>query len=135
MITYIDNVNDLNPDMLTGFFSGWKNYPSSEKHLTLLQNSEYIILALDDEKNKVAGFINAISDGVLSAYIPLIEVLPEYQRCGIGSELVKRMMEKLKDYYMIDIVCDEDLQKFYEKSGLQKYTAMIKRNYDKQSGN
>lgn len=120
--------------MLTGFFSGWKTFPSAEKHLTLLKNSEYIILAYDDEKKKVAGFINSVSDGVLSAYIPLLEVLPEYQRCGIGRELVKKMMEKLKGYYMIDIVCDESIQKFYEKSGLQKYTAMIKRNYDKQSG-
>ena len=120
--------------MLTGFFSGWKNYPSAERHLTLLQNSEYIILAYDDEKHKVAGFINAISDGVLSAYIPLLEVLPEYQRRGIGSELVKRMIRKLKDYYMIDVICDESVQKFYEKSGLHKYTAMINRNYDKQCG-
>lgn len=119
--------------MLKGFFvSGWITFPSEEKHLEILKNSEYKILAI--ENDKVVGFINAISDGILSVYIPLLEVLPEYQNKGIGSELVKQMLKKLERFYMIDIVCDESLQKFYERFGLKKYSAMIMRNYDKQSG-
>ena len=134
MIIYQDNLNNLNPEMLNDFFDGWKKFPSKEKHFKSLQNSEFKILAIDDVTNKVIGFINAITDGVLSAYIPLLEVIPEYKNKGIGTELVNRMLEKLKDYYMIDIVCDYSLQGFYEKSGMKKHSAMILRNYENQNG-
>ncbi len=120
--------------MLQGFFIGWDKHPSLEKFFEVLKNSEYKILAIDSETNKVIGFINAISDKVLTAYVPLLEVLPEYQHQGIGSELVKRMMDMLKDYYMIDLVCDENRQSFYSGFGFNKYSAMMKRNYDKQEG-
>lgn len=120
--------------MLNGFFEGWQKFPSPEKHFELLQNSSYIVIAVDEEANEVAGFINAVSDKVLSAYIPFLEVKPEYRGKGIGTELFKRMMEKLKIFYMVDIVCDESLNKFYEKAGMKKYNAMIIRNYEKQKG-
>lgn len=135
MIGSIDFTSDLkqiNYDMLTGFFDGWSNHPDVQKHFEILKNSDFLVLAIDD--NKVIGFINAISDKVLSAYIPLLEVLKEYQGKGIGSELVRRMLEQLKDFYMVDVICDDDLQKFYERCGFVKNTAMIKRNYDKQNG-
>ena len=75
------------------------------------------------------GFINAISDKTLAAYIPLLEVVSGYRKQGIGTELVKRMLEQLKDYYMIDLCCDEHLEGFYRKLGMAKVTGMIKRNY------
>lgn len=134
MIVYEDNLDQVTKEMLNGFFTGWKIHPSPEKFLEILKNSEYKILAIDDDKNKVIGFINAISDKVLSVFIPLLEVLPEYQRQGIGSELAKRMLDKLKDYYMIDLVCDEDLEKFYLRFGMTKHSSMIKRNYQNQYG-
>ena len=88
----------------------------------------------DKRSNKIIGFINAISDGILSAYIPLLEVLPKYQKQGIGSELVKKMLEELNDFYMVDLCCDESLQPFYEKFDMLKSQAMICRNYKHQGG-
>ncbi len=82
----------------------------------------------------MVGFINAISDGVLSAYIPLLEVLPAYQGQGIGTELARRMLDKLRDLYMIDLLCDADLQPFYARLGMRPYTAMLFRNFDRQNG-
>lgn len=134
MIVYTDRLDKLLPEMLEGFFVNWKTFPSKEKHFELLNSSNYKILAIDSDENKVVGFITAVSDNILSAYIPFLEVIPEYQHKGIGSELVRQMLEKLKDYYMIDVVCDESLQKFYEKFGMQKYSAMIKRNFSRQNG-
>ena len=84
--------------------------------------------------DQVIGYINAISDGVLVAYIPHLEVLPAYQGQGIGSELVRRMLDTLRGLYMIDLICDAEVQPFYERLGLTRYTGMIKRNYDHQTG-
>ncbi len=36
MIEFKDNVDNITPGMLKGFFAGWKNFPSPEKHLEIL---------------------------------------------------------------------------------------------------
>ena len=90
-----------------------------------------MILALSEKK---VGFITSVSDGVLSAYIPFLEVLPEYQSKGIGKELISRMKKKLNHLYMIDLLCDEKLIPYYEKLGMRKAVGVIIRNYGNQSG-
>lgn len=134
MIIYKDNLDNLNAENLKGFFVGWSEHPDNEKHLEILKNSNYVFLAVDTETNNVVGFINAISDKVLSVYIPLLEVLPEYKGKGIGQELVKKMFNKLENYYMVDICCDEDLVSFYKKFEMYEVKGMIKRNYKMQTG-
>ena len=109
MINYIDSLETISPQMLSGFFEGWPKKPSPSRHYEILSNSAEIVLAVDFENRRVVGFINAISDGILSAYIPLLEVLPEYRGNGIGLNLVKKMMAKLSDLYMVDLVCDREL--------------------------
>ncbi len=134
MIFYTDSYQNITSDKLKGFFVGWLNPPSPEVHLKLLKNSDYIVLAIDEKTGNVIGFISAISDGVLSAYIPFLEVLPTYQKKGIGAELIRLMLDKLNGYYMIDLLCDTDLQPFYEKFGMNRANGMMFRNYKKQSG-
>ena len=99
MMLYRNSLDSISPDMLNGFFEGWPNPPNPETHLKLLKNSSRVVIALDDKTNQVIGFITAISDGVLSAYIPLLEVLPEYKNKGIGIELVNRMLKELDHIY------------------------------------
>ena len=133
IIDYTDDISCINAENIPeGFFQGWLSKPNIEKHLDILCNSYKVWLAIDRETNKVVGFINAISDGILSAYIPLLEVLPKYQKMGIGGELVKRMLDSLKDLYMADLLCDPELQPYYQKFGMTKSTGMIMRNYDRQ---
>lgn len=132
---YIQTLEGISPDMLKGgFFVNWPNPPTPETHYQLLKNSFRVVLALDEKSEQVVGFINAISDGVLSAYIPLLEVLPQYQNQGIGKKLVKIMLDQLKHFYMIDLLCDENLQSYYEKLGMSRAKGMMIRNYENQSG-
>lgn len=136
VIVYSDTLEGISAERLAGFFVdwGWPNPPSPQTHLKLLQNSSEIVLAMDDESGDVVGYITALSDGVLSAYIPLLEVLKPYQGQGIGSELVRRMLDKLSHLYMIDLLCDEDVRPFYERLGMRTATGMLIRNYARQSG-
>ena len=133
MITYTTSLANITADHLRGgFFVGWPHPPSPETHLRVLQGSAYVVLVRDGEN--VVGYITAITDGVLAAYIPHLEVLKSYQGQGIGTELVRRMFDQLKQIYMIDLICDTDVQPFYDRLGMVRYTGMIKRNYDRQSG-
>ncbi|RIK35923.1 MAG: GNAT family N-acetyltransferase [Chloroflexi bacterium] len=133
MVRYTNSPGDVAAFQLTGgFWEGWPNPPSPETHLRLLQQSDHVVLALDDRQ--VVGFITAISDGVLAAYIPLLEVLPAYRVQGIGSELVRRMLDQLSHLYMVDLLCDPELQPFYARHGMRPATGMLMRNYDRQSG-
>lgn len=134
MIRYVDSIESVTVENLNGFFVGWQNPPSPETHLELLRNSSVVIFAVDSETGNVVSFITAISDRILSAYIPLLEVLPENQNQGIGLELTRRMLEKLKDLYMVDLLCDEELQSFYAKHGMKRTQGMFLRNYERQAG-
>ena len=127
-------IDGVSAEMLDGgFFVDWPNPPSSAAHLRILAGSYLVWLAVDTGTGKVVGFVNAVSDGVLSAYVPLLEVLPGYQDRGIGGELVRRMLESLRHLYMVDVLCDEPLQGYYGKFGMHKATGMMARNYDRQS--
>ncbi len=128
MVHYTDTIEKVGPEVLAGFFVGWPNPPSPEAHLEILQGSYAVVLAMDGER--VIGFVNAISDGKLAAFIPLLEVLPEYQGQGIGTELMRRMVERLSHLYSLDLVCDPDVQPFYERIGWQKTAGMSRRNYE-----
>lgn len=102
--------------------------------MEILRNSDEMLLAVDKASGQVVGFISAITDSILSAYVPFLEVLPAYQKKGIGGELVRRMIERLKDFYMIDLICDPELQPYYTSFRMKPATAMMIRNYEKQSG-
>ena len=134
MIEYMNTLVDIAPVNLAGFFVGWPNPPSVTKHYELLENSAYIWLAVDSETKNVVGFITAISDEVLAAYIPLLEVLPEYKGKGIGKRLMENMLSTLSAFYMIDLLCDQELQEYYESFNMIRSQGMIFRNYQKQSG-
>ncbi|MFN8377898.1 MAG: GNAT family N-acetyltransferase [Anaerolineae bacterium] len=133
MITYTTTLDGVTSDHLRGgFFEGWPQPPSPETHLRILNGSSHVVLAWED--GRVVGFINALSDGVLTAYLPLLEVLPSFRGQGIGSELVRRMVAEIGPIYAVDLVCDDSLVPYYQRMGLMAVRGMVLRHYDSQSG-
>ena len=116
MIEYTESAAGVEPEQLQGFFVGWRSPPSPERHAEILRGSAHAVLALD--AGEVVGFVTAISDGALSAFIPLLEVLPDYQGRGIGTELMQRVLARLEHLYMVDLCCDATLEPFYRRFGL-----------------
>lgn len=130
MVSYSDSTADLSEHHLAGgFFEGWTAPPDPDQHLQLLRNSAHVILARDDS-GSVVGFVSALSDGVLSAYIPLLEVLPAHRGIGIGTDLVRRLLNNLDRFYMVDVMCDPDLRPFYDRLGFVSASGAVMRNYD-----
>lgn len=127
MIEYATDLTGVEPAHLHGFFEGWPNPPSPERHLEILRGSYCVVLAREPGKPQVIGFVNAISDGVLYAFVPLLEVLPAHRERGIGSELVRRLLDQLGDFYAVDLMCDSELQPFYEHLGMYPAVGMVLR--------
>ncbi len=134
MIVYRESTDGVTPDHLTGFFVGWPNPPNPETHLRILDHSDAVVLAVNDETSQVVEYITAITDHVLTAYIPQLEVLPEFQGRGIGRALVERMLERLRDLYAIDLLCGDEVEAFYAGLGFRKSGGMCVRNYENQAG-
>ena len=122
MITYTCDIDKISVQNLQGFFVGWSKPLTPEQHYNHLSKCAYFVAALDEDR--MVGFISALSDRLGCAFIPLLEVLPDYQKQGIGTELVQRMLEILKDISVIDLMCDENVQGFYERFGMKKLSGM-----------
>jgi GNAT superfamily N-acetyltransferase len=133
-VEYTTSLEGVAPEHLSGFFEGWPSPPSSERHLEILRGSYRAVLARDAGSPRVIGFVNAISDGVLSAFVPLLEVLPAHRERGIGTELVRRLLAELDHLYAIDLLCDPELQPFYERLGMHRAVGMAVRRPDRAAG-
>jgi ribosomal protein S18 acetylase RimI-like enzyme len=126
-IRYADELTGIEAQHLLGFFVGWPRPLSPDDHLRLLAGSDRVVLAIDTDTERVVGFITAVTDGVLTGFIPLLEVLPAYQGQGIGRALMSRMLDRLQKLPNIDLMCDPDILPFYERFGMRPWTGMVLR--------
>lgn len=132
-LTYQKTADGLTEDQLTGeFFEGWLDAPSPATLLEILKSSSHVVIAIRDDE--VIGFVTAISDGVLSAFITLLEVVPDEQNKGIGHSLINQVLDEIGQIYMVDLVCDANLSRFYAELGFATTTGMSRRDYAVQSG-
>ena len=126
-IRYTESLDGIETRQLDGFFVGWPHPPSPETHLRLLSGSDYVVLAIDAETGQVIGYVSALTDGVLSSFIPLLEVLPTYQGRGIGQALMSRILAQLGHLPNVDLMCDPDVIPFYERLGMKPCSGMVMR--------
>jgi GNAT superfamily N-acetyltransferase len=91
-ITYRDD-HDIDLDQLTVLFNsvGWERRTADRERLAqLVRGSMFVVSAWNGDR--LVGFARAISDGATNAYINTVAVLPEYQKGGIGRELIQRLL-------------------------------------------
>ena len=97
---------------------GWTKYL---ERISVLEdayaNSLCVIGAYDNEK--LVGIIRAVGDGLTIVFIQDIIVQPEYQRKGIGTKLLKAVMDKYSDVYQMELLTDntEKTKAFYRSAG------------------
>jgi predicted N-acetyltransferase YhbS len=127
VVSYSSDVSDVAPGQLEGFFVGWPAPPSPQQHLAVLHGSYRVVVAREED-GRVVGFVTMISDGVLTAFVPWLEVLPGHRGRGIGAELMRRVLEGTEHLYSVDLLCDEPLQPFYRRFGFVPVPGMGLRN-------
>jgi len=127
-LRYQNTCEGVGTAQLVGFFTHWRTPRTPAEHLTILQGSDYVVLALDDS-GRVIGFVTALTDGVQAAFISLLEVLPGHRGRGIGSELMRRILGLLSDITAVDLTCRPGLQPFYARFGMQPSVGAVLRNH------
>lgn len=100
---------------------GWINYVDNPDRLKVAYSNSLLILGAYDN-DKLVGIIRVVGDGVSIVFVQDIIVLPEYQRQGIGSVLLRAVMEKYSDVYQMELMTDNTPKtvSFYESLGFKK---------------
>lgn len=96
----------------------WSSGHYPDKLVVAMKNFKTVYTAWDDDK--LIGLICAMDDGIMTAYIHYLLVVPDYQKMGIGTKLVEKMKEKYSEYSRIVIVAYNDEVGFYEACGFKK---------------
>ena len=100
---------------------GWTNYTDRPEMLAAAyRNSLCVLGAYAGEK--LIGVIRVVGDGVSIVFVRDLLVLPEYQRQGVGTQLLRAMMEQYADVYQIELLTDNTPKTtaFYESLGLTR---------------
>ena len=80
-----------------------------------VRKSWYTISAY--QNNELIGFGRIVSDGVMHAMIYEMIVRPDFQRKGIGAQILLKLLDKCKSHKIRDIhlFCAKGKRAFYEK--------------------
>ncbi|MGX7108030.1 GNAT family N-acetyltransferase [Facklamia miroungae] len=83
-----------------------------------IQNSLKVWTAWKGEQ--LVGLVRVVGDGLTIIYIQDILVLENYQRQGVGSQLLQKVLKEYQSVRQIILLTDDTdiTQKFYEKNGL-----------------
>ena len=95
----------------------WSSGHYPEKLATAMKNSGSVFTAW--ENGRLIGLINALDDGVMTAYMHYLLVDPAYQGKGVGKELVRLVSEKYKDYLRIVLIAYDKEIGFYQNCGFE----------------
>jgi ribosomal protein S18 acetylase RimI-like enzyme len=98
---------------------GWSGM--EECYNNPLLTSFYHIACYDGDR--LIGYVDTVCNGVTDAYIQDLMVDPAYQGQGIGTELMNRIIARLKEkkIFMISVIYgDAELAAFYKRFGFNQ---------------
>jgi GNAT superfamily N-acetyltransferase len=101
--------------------TGWNNiYEASPDELETANTNSWLVVSAYDGR-KLVGCGRVLTDFVLHAMIYDMIVLPEYQTKGIGTMILKRIVERCKGRQIRDIqlFCAKGKRAFYEGNGFE----------------
>ena len=97
---------------------GWTNYTRAPEMLRKAYENSLLTLGAYDG-DQLAGIIRTVGDGYSVVFIQDILVFPEYQRKGIGTQLLREIMERFPDVYQMELMTDNTAKtvSFYRSAG------------------
>ena len=106
---------------------GWTNYTNNPDMLANAYKNSLKIYAAYENNHKadmLLGVIRVVGDGSSIMYIQDILILPEYQHKGIGSALMKKVLDTYSHVYQKVLLTDntEKTISFYKAMGFEMDT-------------
>lgn len=98
----------------------WAPDDSPHPHIVNIVRGSHCFLAAV-EADRIIGMGRAISDKSSDAYIQDVTVAEDYRRRGIGSEVIERLVDRLRGdgISWIGVVAERNTSEFYEKFGFR----------------
>lgn len=116
------------PELLQLYGSvGWVNYTARPERLEAALRGSLTVLGAwaenDDGAGTLVGIARAVGDGCTIVFIQDILVLPEYQRQGVGTTLVREMLRRWEGVYQIELAADREERtvRFYRSLGFTEF--------------
>lgn len=111
---------------------GWTNYTQKPQMLkeAYLHSLKSYAAYVD---NKLVGVIRVVGDGVSVVFVQDLLVYPQHHRHGIGTALLKRIMEEYNGVYQLHLLTDntEKTIAFYKSLGFLMDTDIECRAFSK----
>ncbi|MGX4586209.1 GNAT family N-acetyltransferase [Paenibacillus chitinolyticus] len=119
MDIHYSHSNEVNADKLRELFLSvdWESGKHPEELHQAILNSHSVVTAWHGDK--LVGLVNALSDGVMTAYFHYMLVRPDYQNQGIGKELMTEILGKYKEYKTKVLISYAEAESFYRSLGFR----------------
>jgi N-acetylglutamate synthase-like GNAT family acetyltransferase len=116
-MTSYKEIKNITVEQIKDLFSsvGWRIDDEPSKLLEALKNSETLITAWDEDR--LIGLVNAFSDTTRVVYFHYVLTHCDYQRQGIGKQLVNRALNKYQDYKHLVLISNNEKIDFFKKCG------------------
>ena len=85
---------------------GWTGYTERPDMLRQAYAHSLCILGAY-ERDRLVGILRAVGDGASIVFIQDILVLPDFQRQGVGTALIRAVREKYPDVYQMELLTDD----------------------------
>jgi len=95
---------------------GWSR-PVNEEELREVLEVGPAVGAWDGER--LVGFVRALSDGHLVAYVEDVMVHQDYRRGGVGDRIMPRLLREIKRSANVSLFCERPVARFYERNGFR----------------
>ena len=118
MVTITDQKPTM-PEVLALYKSvGWSMYTRDPARLERALTHSLTVLSAYEGKQLV-GLIRAVGDGETNLFIQDLLVLPEYQRRGIGKQLIEALLARFPEVRQRVLLTDDDpkTRSFYKAAG------------------
>ena len=102
---------------------GWTAYTENMAALEQGYRNSLLVLAAY-EKETLLGIIRVVGDGYTIVWIQDILVFPAWQRQGVGTALLKAVLERFPDVRQIELATDNtpETTSFYKSLGFTEFS-------------
>jgi len=95
----------------------WSSGKYPDRLKIAMKNSDKVYSAWDG--NRLIGLMNALSDGIMTAYFHFLLVHPDYHHQGVGKMLVSAMLKHYETFARKVLIAYNKELRFYKSCGFE----------------